>query len=197
MLAVGQRNAGVTRRGDDGRDARHDLERHAVPFQPGRLLAAPSKNVRVAALEPHDRLAVPGFLGEQPVQLLLRDGLVAGTFAAEDDLGRLRCERQQLAVDQCVVNHHVRPAQQLGTAHREQPGIPWPGAHKINFSHQTHVTSALVKFGQAARNHFPSGTITFSARGRSVIVTGSVPMNSPSAWTRVPAVPSMVNSLTR
>ena len=34
---------------------------------------------------------------------------------------------------------------------------------------------------QAARIHLPAGTSTFSARGRSVILSGNVPMNSPSA----------------
>ena len=67
MITVGQRNAGVTRRGHDGRDARYHLERHTVTVQPSRFLAAPAENVRVAALESHHRLAGPCLLGEQPV----------------------------------------------------------------------------------------------------------------------------------
>ena len=77
-----------------------------------------------------------------------------------------------------VVNGLAKEREGLGQV---QPGIPRPGTHKINFSSQTHMRTALPPLGQAARNHLPDGTITFSARGRSVIVTGSVPIKSPSA----------------
>ena len=51
------------------------------------LLAAAAEDVRVAALEAHDRLAVAGELDEQRVDRVLRHGVVAGQLADVDDLG--------------------------------------------------------------------------------------------------------------
>ena len=56
--------------------------------QKRELLAAAAEDERVAALEPHDALAVAGEGDEQRVDRVLRHGVVAGQLADVDDLGR-------------------------------------------------------------------------------------------------------------
>ena len=54
---MGERDAGVGRRGDGGGHAGHDDERHAGGDQRLGLLAAAAEDERIAALEPHHDLA--------------------------------------------------------------------------------------------------------------------------------------------
>src|SRR5690606_22095273 len=56
-VAVGERDAGVGRRGDAARDAGADLERHAGRLERLGLLAAADEDERVPALPPADALA--------------------------------------------------------------------------------------------------------------------------------------------
>ena len=65
----------------------HDLDVDAGVPAERELLAAAAEDVRVAALEPHDALALAGEVHEQRVDRVLRHGVVAGELADVDDLG--------------------------------------------------------------------------------------------------------------
>ena len=85
--AVRERDAGDRGHRDGARDPRHDLDLDAGVLARSELLAAAAEDVRVAALESHDGLAVAGELHEQRVDRVLRHGVVAGELADVDDLG--------------------------------------------------------------------------------------------------------------
>ena len=72
---IGERHAGITRRADRGRNAGHDLERHAVLVQEQRFLAAAIEDERIAPLEARDDLSFARFLDEQVVDGFLIERL--------------------------------------------------------------------------------------------------------------------------
>ena len=85
--AMGERDAGDRGHRDGARDARDDLDLDAGVPAERELLAAAAEHVRVAALEPHDVLALSGQVHEQSVDRVLRHGVVAGQLADVDDFG--------------------------------------------------------------------------------------------------------------
>ena len=103
---IGERDAGIARRADRGRDARHDLERDAVLVQEQRFLTAAIEQERIAPLQPRDDLAFARFFHEQVV-----DGfLVERLRRAEPDvdlLGFLPRIAEQSRVHEMVVEHDV------------------------------------------------------------------------------------------
>jgi hypothetical protein len=56
-VTMGERNLQARSRGNTGGDAGHDLDGDAGAAQSIELLAAPAEDERIAALEPHHRLA--------------------------------------------------------------------------------------------------------------------------------------------
>ena len=126
MIAVRDGDARVVRRGDKGGNARHHLEGNLRRREFLGLLAAPSENVRVAALQPHDGLAFLRFRDEQLVQLLLRDGVGGSALAPVDELGGLGREAEQILIDECVIDHDIRASEQLGSTPGKQPHVARP-----------------------------------------------------------------------
>jgi len=52
MIAVGERNAGISGTAAGGSNTRHDLERHTMGCQFLDLLTTAAKDERITALEP-------------------------------------------------------------------------------------------------------------------------------------------------
>ena len=71
VVAMGDRDPRVGRRGDAGRDAGDDLELDPGGGERLGLLAAAAEHERVAALEPHDAAARARALDHQRLDLLL------------------------------------------------------------------------------------------------------------------------------
>ena len=71
-----------------------------------RFFGAAAEHERVAALQPHDALALPRGADHQPIDRLLPDAGAAGALADAEAL-RLRQPPQRLGVDQRVVQHQV------------------------------------------------------------------------------------------
>ena len=133
--AMGERDAGDRGHRDGARDARHDLDVDAGVAAERDLLAAAPEDERVAALEPHDLLAVAGEGDEQLVDGVLRHRVVAGELADVDDLG---AERDALGGEpvehpagaEPVGDDHVGRLERAESAEREQAGVAGAGAHE-------------------------------------------------------------------
>ena len=109
-----ERNAGVTGRGEGRRDAGHHLVRDSCRDQDLDLFRAASKEMRIAALEPHDRLAVQGRGDHPAIDLILKHLAAAVRMAQADLLGRRGGIVEQGGIDQVVVEHQVGLGQALG-----------------------------------------------------------------------------------
>ena len=83
---IGERDARVARHADAGRNAGHDLERHALLVQEQRFGAAAVEHERIAPLQPRDDLALARLLGEQVADRFLLERLRRGD--ADVDLSR-------------------------------------------------------------------------------------------------------------
>ena len=125
-LPVRQRHARIIRHSDKGRNSRHNLKRHAGVCQLLSFFSAPSKDVRVAAFEPHNGFACARLGNEQLVQFGLGNGGLFGSLAPVDNLGGWRGKPKQVLIDQRIINHHVRPPEQLRATQRQQTGIARP-----------------------------------------------------------------------
>ncbi len=92
------------------------------------LLGPAAEEVRVAALEPDDGLPPGRQVGEQLVGFVLRQLVVAGTFAHVDALGLGGGFGEQHGVGQGVVDHDVRPAEAAESGNGDQARIAGPGS---------------------------------------------------------------------
>ena len=129
MVAVCERNAGVVQAGDDGRDAGHDFEGNFRRRQFTGFLAPAAEDVGIATLEPHDAFALARLGDDERGQIFLRDFVA---IAARDEFGLRPGEPEQGAVDEQVVNDHIRATEQFGPAQRQQAGITGAGSDQIN-----------------------------------------------------------------
>ena len=128
---IGQRHAGITRRADCGRNARHDLERNAVLVQEQRFLAAAIEQERIAPLEPRDDFSLARFLHEQVVDRFLIERL-RRCRAEVDLLGLLPRIPQQPRLHEMVVEHDVGSREIAGAAGADEPGIAGAGADEVD-----------------------------------------------------------------
>jgi hypothetical protein len=120
-VAMGDRDAGVRRRRDPGRDAGHDLEGNARLPQRQRLLAAAPEHERIATLQAHNVLAGAGVLDQEAGGLLLRELRALPLLADVDALGPHRRPGHRRRRDQAVVEDHVGPRHELERAAGHQP----------------------------------------------------------------------------
>ena len=130
---MGDRDAGVGRRGDAGGDAGDDLEGDAGLAQHLRLLAAAAEDERVAALEPHDAPARARVLDQQRVGLLLRDLRAAALLADVDQLGVVAGageRRRPGSGGRRGSRRRARSARRARTV--SSPGSPGPGADEVD-----------------------------------------------------------------
>jgi len=129
---MGHRDAGIGRRGDAGGDPRHHLHRHAVGREIGGLLAPPTEQERIAALEPHDHAMALGQLHQHGVGALLGNRMVAATLAHKVAFAPLGHQLQQGTGHQGIVNEGIALAQQTMGPQGEQLRIPRSGPHQID-----------------------------------------------------------------
>jgi hypothetical protein len=142
LVAADQGNGVATRRIRDGharvcgdanprRNAGHDFERNALLVQEERLFAAAAEDEGVAPLQPRDDLAFARLLPEQDADRLLLRGMRRRGPDLEQ-LGVAAGFLEQPRRDQPVVNDHVRGAQALKAAYRDQAGIARPRPDQID-----------------------------------------------------------------
>ncbi len=131
---MGDRYPRVSRGGDGGRDAGHDLELDPRVGQRERLLASPSEHKRVAAFQPHDRRPGAGPLDQQSVNLVLRQRVVGRLFAGVDVLGALRRQVQEARRDEVVIHDHVGAREAVTAAKGQKARVAGPGADQIDAS---------------------------------------------------------------
>ena len=93
---------------------------------------APAKDVRVAALQPHDRRARRGKLEQQLVDLPLGSRVVASRLADVHEHGAAVHQAQHVVRHQAVVQHDVGAAHELQRAQRQQPRVAGPGADEVD-----------------------------------------------------------------
>ena len=134
-----QRHPRVGRRGDRGGDPGYDGEPDAGLGERERLLAAPAEDEGIAALQPDDRLPVPGRRRERLVDELLEGTGGPGLLAHVHQVGGGR-EFQQFRRDQPVVDDDVGAPEEFGTLERDEPGIP--GARADEVDHARHQGDA-------------------------------------------------------
>src|SRR5262245_1020271 len=112
-LPMGNWNTGVSRHGHCGANARDDLERDFSISQRLCLFAAPTKNERIATLEPHDLAAKPGVVDECSVDFFLSNAMAAGLLADKNPGGCRRRLFEKFNVHQVIVNDNLSAPQQL------------------------------------------------------------------------------------
>ena len=126
MVAMGQRNAGVSRAGERCGDAGHDFVGDAVGAQEFEFLAAATEHERIAALEPHHALACARVLQHQRMDAVLAGVMRAGLLADFDEFRIAPRECEHLGADQAVVQDHVGFVERAQTAQRQQARIAGP-----------------------------------------------------------------------
>ena len=123
MIAVGDGDAGVRGRGHGGGNAGDDFKWHPGGGEFLRLFAAAAKDEWIAAFEADDGFALVGFFNEEGVEFVLRDGVVGGAFAGEDDFRLGGGKLEEGGIAQSIIGDDLGAGEEFGTAHGEQPGI--------------------------------------------------------------------------
>jgi hypothetical protein len=123
------RNPGVCRTRDRRGDTGDHLERDAGGRERRRLLAAPTENERIPALEANDDFAGQAALDEQLIDLVLR--ATTRPFA-DENVRRLRGEGQERRVGEVVVDDGIGPLEKGPAPQRQEPGIPRAGADEVD-----------------------------------------------------------------
>jgi hypothetical protein len=97
-----------------------------------RFQAATREQIRIAAHQPHHRLARTRPGDQQLGQLGQGNSRFGGGLALVNNLSGLGGAVQQFRVDPRVTDHHVCAAQQFRAPQRQQAGITGPSANKID-----------------------------------------------------------------
>ena len=84
VVAVGQRDAGVSRGRQPGSDSRHDLERDSCFGEKTGFLTTTAEDEGIATLEANDRSPGAGMPGQQGIDLLLRQAVTSLVLADVD-----------------------------------------------------------------------------------------------------------------
>ena len=127
--AVRDGDARIGGHGDGGGDARHDLERDALFLEQQALLAAAPKDEGIAALEPHDGLALLRLRREQRADVLLAHRVMGGCLADVDALRIRRRPAEDALIREAVVDDDLRPLEALDALERNQSIISGAGPH--------------------------------------------------------------------
>ena len=139
VIAMGQRNAGVSRAGQRGGDAGHHFVADAVRAQEFEFFAAAAEDETVAALQPHDAFAGARVFQHQCVDLFLRHVVMAGFLAHFDAFGIAARKFQHLGADQAVVQDHIGLVEQAQPAQGEQTRVAGAGADQRHAAFRLHV----------------------------------------------------------
>ncbi len=134
VLAMGQGDARISRNARSGSNARNHFEADAFPGQGDRLFSPPSEDKGIPPFQPGDRFALSRLLHHQPIDIGLRDRLLASPLAGIYDLGLLPGQFEEPLVGEIIVDDDVRLLNAFPAADREQAGVPRPGSNQINFA---------------------------------------------------------------
>ncbi len=109
---MGERH--TDRRGAPGRRRHpgHDLKADAMGMEVGRLLAAASEQIGIAALETNHAASGARQAHEQGVDFILWNRVALGLFADADPRRSVRNQGHDLIGDQPVVHHDIGLVQQ-------------------------------------------------------------------------------------
>ena len=144
------------------------LHRHAMGQAVQGLLPAAPKHEGVTALESNHGPARLRVLDEDPVDLVLRDGVVARRLAHVDDLDVRAQLGQHAGRAEPVGDHDVSPSQPLPPRNGEQPRIPRTPTHKHDAPPAPH----------APHDRVGSAGLQVGSRRVSTDVIGSNPTRS-------------------
>ena len=158
VIAVGQRDPGISRGASRCRHARDNLKRNTGFSRSLQLFAAAPENKRVAAFQANHRIARFRRLYQHAVNVLLRYGDAGGAFTHADCLRVATHQLADFRRDQIVVKHHIRLLDSLQAAQGQQSSIARPRADEDNFTEPLFRLSELIfqrlfRFGFIARQH--------------------------------------------
>src|SRR5439155_15619179 len=113
-------------------DAVDDLDIDAERAQMLRFFTAATEYEGVAALEPHDALALQRLGGHQLFDEGLRRARAAAALADVDDARRFARVAQHAIADQVVDQQHAGRANRADRLDRQQLGVARAGADEVN-----------------------------------------------------------------
>ena len=128
---MGHGDPGVGQSSDGRGDSRNDFEAQACGRQFSRLLAAPTEEEGIAALEADDAFSLAGVLHEQGVGLLLPERVAAGCLSGVDFLGLGRNVAQEFRIAQVIVDHDLGPLEAFPALEGQEPRIARTCANKV------------------------------------------------------------------
>ena len=132
------------------------LAGHATSVQPQRLFAGTAEHTRIAALQAHHALALPGKPPHQPLDERLRGGSATPAFS-NPDCARLRAMAQDFRIDEVIHQHHFRLAQHPHRLERQKLRVARSGAHQPHLAGSAcDRRSAHVEMQQISRHGQPS-----------------------------------------
>ena len=142
--AVRERDTGQGRRGECARDAGDELERDAGRGERDDLLADPSEDARIAALQADDLPAGQGVVDQELDDRLLGKGMAAAPLA-DVDAPRGRPLEDRL-VEEGVVEDDLGGQDRLAAAQGDEVGRAGAGAD------EGHATEGHRSLHQASRS---------------------------------------------
>ena len=126
VIAMGQRHAGMGRATERCGDPRHDVEGDAGLGQRLELLAAPTEDERVAALEPDHALAGPRQRDQQLIDPGLGQHVAIAHLADENGLRLRRHQLEHVRPHQPVVDHDVGRCSSRSARRVKRSAAPGP-----------------------------------------------------------------------
>lgn len=135
MVAMGQWNAGVSGAAAGGGDAGDDLEGDALLHQCFDLLAAAAEDEGIAPLEPHHALAFAGQPDQQPVDLVLRQRVLAARLAGVDARGIDARQAHDIGRYEAVVDDDIGFLERSQSLEGKQIRIAGAGPDQGNETH--------------------------------------------------------------
>ena len=127
--AIGDRNAGESRRRNGAADAWDHFERDAGVDERRGLFPSTPEHERVAAFQPHDASPALRRADHDGMNVRLRQGVAASALANEKPL-RVAGDPEHAIVDERVIQHQIRCAQSGNSRARQKPGVARAGADK-------------------------------------------------------------------
>ncbi len=126
IATMGQRNAGVSRRAQRSRHARHDFVLNAGLGQRFGLFAAASKNERIAALETDYAPAGEGGFDQPLMDVVNSLGMTARQLVAAEELRLFRRERQEPSGTRRSYSTKSACTKHSTARRVSKPGLPGP-----------------------------------------------------------------------
>ena len=148
MVTVGQRNTRIGGTTGGGGNARHHLEGNALGGQLLDLLAAPTEDKRVAALQAQHALTLLGQLHQAPIDLFLGQRMLGALLADVDALGISAAQFDDCRRHQAVVEHHIGLLHQAQGTEGQQVRIAGTCADQIHLTQRPGRTARQLLLQQ-------------------------------------------------